>query len=119
MPFDHEKMRVYQLSVAFYAQMGDLMDRLPPKQEHVKDQLRRAALSIVLNIAEGAGKFHPKDKARCYLSSRGSAAECSALMDVIAAAKLLPESETAPLKHDLDQMGSMLTPLLKAVGART
>jgi four helix bundle protein len=43
------------------------------------DQLRRASTSIVLNIAEGAGEYSPKDKAKFYRFAKRSAAECSAI----------------------------------------
>ena len=52
MPFDHEKLDVYLV-----ARANDIIERLPRGRGYLADQLQRAALSIVLNIAEGAGKF--------------------------------------------------------------
>ena len=46
------------------------------------DQLGRAALSIVLNIAEGAGEFSKKGKARFYRMALRSTTEWAATMDV-------------------------------------
>ena len=45
-----------------------------PKEEvySMTSQLRRAALSIPANIAEGFGRFHFLDKAKFYLNARGS-----------------------------------------------
>ena len=37
--------------------------------------MRRAAISITANIAEGFGRFHSKDKTRFYLMARGSSTE--------------------------------------------
>ena len=39
----------------------------------LRDQLDRASVSIVLNVAEGSGRFAPADKAHFYLIARGSA----------------------------------------------
>jgi len=39
----------------------------------LRDQLDRVSVSIVLNIAEGAGRFSPPDKGRFYSIARGSA----------------------------------------------
>jgi len=51
----------------------------------VRDQLDRASLSVVLNTAEGAGRFATRDKARFYSIARGSANETVALLDVVRA----------------------------------
>jgi four helix bundle protein len=58
----------------------------------VKDQLERASLSVVLNIAEGSGRRSRRDKARFYTSARGSATEVAALMDVLERRHLAPVS---------------------------
>ena len=72
MAFDHEKLDVYQLAIDFVARANDIVENLPRGRGYLADQLQRAALSIVLNLAEGAGKFSPKDKAAFYLRARGS-----------------------------------------------
>ncbi|HVT44805.1 MAG TPA: four helix bundle protein [Thermoanaerobaculia bacterium] len=82
MPFDHEKLDVYQLAIEFVARANDIIERLPRGRGYLADQLQRAALSIVLNIAEGAGKFSPADKAAFYTRARGSATESAAVLDV-------------------------------------
>jgi four helix bundle protein len=61
----------------------------------VRDQLERASLSVMLNIAEGAGRRSTADKRRFYAIARGSATECAALVDALFARSLL-----APAEHD-------------------
>ena len=46
---------------------------------YAKDQLGRASLSIMLNIAEGSAKFSNRDRRSFYVTARGSAFECAAL----------------------------------------
>jgi four helix bundle protein len=58
--FDHEKPEVYRESLAFVAWLEPLMQKLP-RSFAVRDQLDRASISIVLNIAEGNGKFTGPD----------------------------------------------------------
>ncbi|HKJ92261.1 MAG TPA: four helix bundle protein, partial [Longimicrobiales bacterium] len=48
-----------------------------------KDHLRTAALSIGLYIAEGAGEFRPREKARFYRMALRSAHECRAVYDAV------------------------------------
>ena len=63
---------------------------LPQGRRELRDQLDRAALSIVLNTAEGAGRTGAADKARFFAMARGSAMECAALFDVLGNLALVP-----------------------------
>jgi four helix bundle protein len=58
----------------------------------VRDQLERASLSVVLNIAEAGGRRSRRDKARYYAIARGSATEVAALFDVLSMRHLAPAS---------------------------
>ena len=82
--FDHEKLEVYQASLAFVAWLEPILQKLP-KTISVSDQLDRASTSIVLNLAEGNGKFTAPDRCRFFDISRGSALECAAALDVVVA----------------------------------
>lgn len=46
---------------------------------YLRDQLRRASISVVINIAEGSGKFSKADKKNFYIIARGSVCECVSL----------------------------------------
>ena len=70
---DHEKLDIYQHALAFVATAHQIGDELPGKRGDLGDQLRRASTSIALNIAEGAGEFAPREKARFYRIARRSA----------------------------------------------
>ena len=48
----------------------------------LRDQVQRASSSIVLNIAEGCGRFARSEKAHFHLIARGSAMECAGALDV-------------------------------------
>ena len=54
----------------------------------VRDQLERASLSVVLNVAEAGGRHSRREKARFYAIARGSATEVAALLDVLAMRRL-------------------------------
>ena len=61
--FDHEKLKLYQESINFVTWVTDLLESVP-KSMSVHDQLDRASTSVPLNIAEGNGKFTPKDRCK-------------------------------------------------------
>ena len=54
---DHEKLIVYQVAIEFVILADDIIEHLPRGRAYLSDQLQRAALSIPLNIAEGAGEY--------------------------------------------------------------
>lgn len=84
--FDHEKLRVYQNAVAFVGWCEELVNSCSVRGT-IREQLDRAATSVVLNMAEGNGKWPGKDRYRFLLIARGSALECAACLDVLVAKK--------------------------------
>ena len=115
--FDHEKLEVYQASIAFCGWVGELVTLINGKVA-AKDQLDRASTSIPLNIAEGNGKFSAADRGRFLEMARGSALECAACLDVLAARKLVTPKQTEPRKQQLATIVRMLIGLLKRFSPR-
>jgi four helix bundle protein len=113
MPFDHERLDVYQLALEFFDLADDVAPHLPRGRGHLADQLTRAALSIVNNIAEGAGKFSKGDKRRYYLIAMGSSTESAAMLDVCLRRKLITEDTHRRGKLLLDRIVAMLVALAK------
>ena len=73
--FEHDRLDMYKAAIEFLALADTIAGALPRGRAYLVDQLRRAATSISLNIAEGAGEFAPADKARFYRMARRSATE--------------------------------------------
>ena len=96
----------------------NVMAALPRGRSHLADQLTRASLSIVLNVAEAAGKISAADKRRYYVSARGSATESAALFDVGHRLKLVPEREYCEGKEMLWRIVSMLVKLARTLEER-
>ena len=86
---DAERLDVYRMALEFQAITGQLV----PKRGYaeLRDQLDRASISIVLNIAEGCGRRSPADKGRFYSMARGSATECGAILDLLGARGLVDD----------------------------
>jgi four helix bundle protein len=114
MVLDHEKLDVYQLALDFLVFANGVIEALPRGRSHLADQLTRASTSIVLNLAEGAGKHSRPDKRRFYLTARGSATESAALLDVCLRLKLLDETGHKTGKEMLVRTVSMLIKLAQA-----
>ncbi|WP_242392066.1 four helix bundle protein [Anaeromyxobacter oryzisoli] len=85
MPIDpeleHDRLDVYRIALEFLPMALSLVPR--QGERYMLDQLERAGQSIVLNIAEGAGRHSRGEKRRFYEIAKGSALECAAILDVL------------------------------------
>lgn len=73
---DFRDMGIWQKSFNILIEVYILIKKFPIDEQYaLADQLKRAANSVVHNIAEGYGRFEPKDKTRFYKIARGSAYE--------------------------------------------
>ncbi|MFW7378409.1 MAG: four helix bundle protein [Oligoflexus sp.] len=79
----YKELDVYKCSIKFLALAWQLTKEFPRGNAELVDQLKRASLSVPLNIGEGAGRRTRADSAKHYSISRGSAMECSAVLDVL------------------------------------
>lgn len=80
--FDFEKLEVYSKAKAFNSSIRAYI-RSAQLDTTTKDQLQRASFSIVLNLAEGSGRFSHADRKNFFIISRISVFECMAILDVL------------------------------------
>lgn len=90
---DYERLDAYRCALRFAGLAFQIVEALPRGNSHLADQLRRASVSIALNIAEGSGKTTDKERRRYHAIARGSAMECGAIMDLLRIQDLQPQTE--------------------------
>jgi four helix bundle protein len=105
--FDFHRFDVYRVALEFQALVPSLLPRRGVAG--LRDQLDRASTSIVLNIAEGAGRFARAEKASFYLIARGSATECAAVVDVLLTRRLITAGVHRHAHGLLIRVAQMLT----------
>ena len=108
-----QKLDVYRCAIEFLARALDLSARLPKGYAPIADQLRRAALSGPLNIAEAAGRTSERDAARHYGIARGSAMECAAIVAAMASLSIMSVEEHRAAVELLARIVAMLTRLCR------
>ena len=59
---DYERLDVYQCALQLAALAFQILEKVPRGHGELSDQLRRATISIPLNIAEGAGKTSERER---------------------------------------------------------
>src|SRR5688500_9321269 len=80
---NHQKLEVYTASRNLVSECYKICKLLPQHENFgMISQIRRAALSVHLNIAEGASRKSEAERKRFYEISRGSIIEIDAALDV-------------------------------------
>ena len=98
MEYHFEKLKIWQLGM----ELGERVYRLTrdfPREEQfgIISQIRRATLSVPLNIAEGKGRYHTKAFIQFLYQARGSLYEVITLAKISQKLKYLNEHETEEL----------------------
>jgi four helix bundle protein len=106
---DYERLDVYQCALRFAALSFRTLETMPRGHAEISDKLRRATMSIPLNIAEGAGKTTYNDRARYHATARGSAMECAAIFDLLRMQALVEPPTADEAKSLLERLVAMLT----------
>ena len=115
--FDHEELDVYQLELRFITWVTPLLSKIKQRRteariSEVLDQLDRASLSALLNMAEGNGRRR-RTRAKFFDHARGSVTECAACLDALVAKGVCSSEEIGEGKQMLPRIASMLTKLIK------
>jgi len=109
---DAERLVVYGVALEFQLQASALALRADAV---VRDQLRRASLSCVLNVAEGAGQRSRAQKRHQYSIARGSAMESAAILDVLRGHGIASHVEWRRARSLVVRVVQMLTKLDQAL----
>jgi four helix bundle protein len=105
-----DKLDCYRVALEFLSVVPGLV---PARGcADLRDQLERASTSIALNIAEGAGRVAPLDRARFFAIARGSTTECAALLDILRARRLAPAAECTAARALTVRIVQMLSKLI-------
>ncbi len=115
--FDFEKLTVYQKAKAFNKEIACWLRNNPKIDAITRDQLRRAALSIPLNIAEGTGRFTPKDRRNFYVIARSSVFEVAAILDILKDDAAIEPMLCGKLYQEADELSRILFVMVKKLEA--
>jgi four helix bundle protein len=111
--FDFENLEVYKKAKSFNAIVCRTVLKLSTIDSVTKNQLRRASLSIVLNIAEGTSRFSKPDRKNFCVIARGSIFECVAIFDVLKDDNQLTFQEFSHLYSLSEEMSKMLFAMIR------
>ena len=116
----YRKLQVYEKSYRLVVEIYRITQRLPKEELYaMTSQIRRAAASIPLNIAEGYAKRESQAEFKRYLMmALGSNAEMNVLLDLVKDLSYISKAEYDTFKSAYEEVGKMITTLTKRVEER-
>lgn len=115
MGFDFEKLDVYQESLGFADSVYELTAEFPRDEAYgVTAQLRRAAVSVAANIAEGSGRSK-KEFAHYLRIARTSIWECVPLLTIAERQGYLGENGFGMFYRRCESLSKMLSKLINSI----
>jgi four helix bundle protein len=112
----HRNLEVWKDSISFVKELYELTSNFPEEEKYnLVSQIRRAAVSIPANIAEGAARQTQKEFLQYLHVSSGSVSEIDTLLEICKELSFLPEKKQADLQKQLSRISAMLNGLIKKV----
>ena len=112
----HERLEVWNQSVEFVKDTYELTRGFPDSELYgLTSQLRRAAVSIPANIAEGASRKTQKEFIQFLYIARGSLSEIETLLCISKRLKFVENDAYQECRAKTESLGRMLTGLIHSV----
>ena len=114
----HQKLEAWSKAIELVTDVYKSSERFPKEERYgLTSQIRRAAVSIPANLAEGAGRRSPKEFAHFLSNSQGSASELETELIIANRLGYLDEATFAKLISQLERIGRLITGLARNVSA--
>ncbi len=110
----NKKLDVWKLSMDFTFAIYEIVKDLPVSENYgLKNQLRRATISIPSNIAEGCARKSKTEKNRYFEIARSSLVEIDTQLEITKRLKYINEDKTRSLGESMNHIFAMLSNIIK------
>jgi four helix bundle protein len=111
---DHQGLDVYRVGRLFVLECYKLTRSFPIEERYaLTQQIRRAAISVQLNVAEGCSRKSPNERKRFFEISRGSMIEIDAALDISSDLGYCSKEKNPELENYMIRCFSMLSKLIE------
>jgi four helix bundle protein len=114
--YSFEKLEVWHLAKAFVVKIYITTGKFPSEEKFgMVSQMRRAAISICSNLAEGSGRNTPKDQRHFYAMAYGSLMELLNQLIIAEALSWIDTDELTILRADVETISIKINSLRKSI----
>ncbi len=112
----HKKLVAWQESMSLVYIIYELVKRLPRSEEFgLTSQMRRAAVSITANIAEGAARQTTRELLQFLYIARGSLSELDTYMEIVKHLRYIEAEKSAEIDQRMERVDKMLAGLMQSL----
>ena len=114
--FDFEKLEVYQIAKALVV---DTLKQIYSNNQidpYIKEEWKKASMSILLNLSEGTGRMNSADKKHYITVARSAVFECVAILEVISQLGQIPLTEAQGYYERYEKISKMLLGMFRSHG---
>ncbi len=110
----HKKLAVYTISLQLVEEVYKITRSFPKEEQFsLTIQLRRAAISVCSNIAEGASRLSKQEKKRFYEIARGSAVEIDTQFEIALRLLFVRTQDIKLMEYHLESVFRILSTMIK------
>jgi four helix bundle protein len=113
--FDFEKLEVYQKIRHLNKDLLPFIFENQKKYPYLMDELKRASLSIMLNLSEGAGRMTIADKKQFYIRSRSSAFACVSILHILLDSGIIDQISFDGLYTQYERVSKMMLGMIRSL----
>jgi four helix bundle protein len=115
-PRPHKKLKVWQKAIDLVVKIYDVTEKFPKKEDFgLVAQLRRAAVSVPSNIAEGLTRKSSKDKLHFLNIAQASLSEIDTQLEISIRLGYLNREEFESTEAELTEIQMMLSGLSRSI----
>ncbi|MEW6201026.1 MAG: four helix bundle protein [bacterium] len=110
----HKKLKVWQEAMKLVKLVYQITEKLPKEEKFgLVIQMRKCAVSIPSNIAEGAARQGSRESKRFFTIARGSLSELDTQVELCKILKFLSSSDISLLTSQIDKVDSLLSGFIR------
>ena len=110
----YRDLNIWNVGIELVKDIYKLTEKFPKQEMYsIVSQMRRSAISIPSNVAEGFKRYHNKEYRQFLYVTLGSCAELETQITIAKELKYIQKDKEAVLLERLDHIGRMITNLLK------
>lgn len=116
----HKNLEVYKIALLMMEEVYTITKKYPTEERYgLTSQLRRAAISVCSNLAEGAARTSLKEKKRFFVIARASLVEIDTQMEVSLILNYIQKENIIAFEKYEESVFRMLSKLIISVGSTT